>query len=208
MAVTRATGGTVPARGLQARDAPVREDVGSVSVDETRADLDEERPDMRVLRDPERVAAVERLIAAGASGRGVQRLTGLTARLLDAPCAQVSLLAQSTQHVAAAVGVPWSPDDPHSPAEDSMCSITVALARPFVVEEAAGHPWVYDLAPVTSGQVSSYLGVVLTDAPGNILGSLCVYGGEPRSWTDADVDVMTALAEAVAEQLEDDAADA
>lgn len=180
--------------------------MGSVSVDDSRAELDEERPDLRVLRDPERVAAVERLIAAGASGRGVQRLVCLTARLLDAPCAQVSLLAESTQHVAAAVGIPWSPDAPRSPAEESMCSVTVALARPFLVEDAAGHPWVYDLPPVTSGQVSSYLGVVLTDAPGNILGSLCVYGGEPRSWTDEEVDAMTALAEAVAEQLEDDAA--
>ncbi len=176
-----------------------------VSVDQTGIRPDEERPDLRVLRDPERVAAVERLIAAGASGRGVQRLTSLTARLLDAPCAQVSLLGESTQHVAAAVGIPWSPDAPRSPAGDSMCSVTVALARPFVVEDAAGHPWVHDLPPVTSGQVSSYLGVVLTDAPGNILGSLCVYGGEPRRWTDAEVDVMTALAEAVAEQLADDA---
>lgn len=178
---------------------------GGVSVDQPGTRPDEERPDLRVLRDPERVAAVERLIAAGASGRGVQRLTSLTARLMDAPCAQVSLLAESTQHVAAAVGTPWSADAPRSRAQDSMCSVTVALARPFLVEDAAGHPWVHDLPPVTSGQVSSYLGVVLTDAPGNILGSLCVYGGEPRRWTDAEVDVMTALAEAVAEQLADDA---
>lgn len=163
------------------------------------------RPDLTALRDPGRVAAVERLIAAGASGRGVQRLTSLTARLLDAPCAQVSLLAEDTQHVAAAVGVPWSPEDPRGAAADSLCSVTVALARPFIVEDAAGHPWVHDLPPVTSGAVSSYLGVVLTDAPGNILGSLCVFGGEPREWTDAEVDVLTALAEAVADQLEDDA---
>lgn len=163
------------------------------------------RPDLTALRDPERVAAVERLIAAGASGRGVQRLTTLTARLLDTACAQVSLLAEREQYVAAAVGVPWSPDAPRTPAEDSLCSVTVALARPFVVEDAAGHPWVHDLPPVTSGQVSSYLGVVLTDAAGHILGSLCVFGGEPRAWTDADVDMLTAVAEAVADELEDEA---
>ena len=45
--------------------------------------------------------------------------------------------------------------------------------------------------------------VVLTDAAGHVLGSLCVYGDEPRSWTDHDVDMMTALAEAVADELED-----
>ena len=164
------------------------------------------RPDLRVLADPERVAAVERIISARPSTRCVQRLTTLAARLLDAPCAQVSLMVETEQFVAAAVGVPWMPDAPRTPAIESMCSITVALARPFVVEDAAGHPWVQDLPPVTSGLVSSYLGVVLTDSPGHILGSLCVYGSEPRRWTDQDVDVLTALGEAVADELEDTAA--
>jgi metal-dependent amidase/aminoacylase/carboxypeptidase family protein len=50
------------------------------------------------------------------------------------------------------------------------------LARPLVVEDAAGHPWLRHLPPVTTGQVRFHLGVVLTDAPGRILGSLCVYG--------------------------------
>ncbi len=146
------------------------------------------------------------MIGAGPSSRCVQRLTSLAARLLDAPCAQVSLLAEREQFVAAAVGVPWTDGAPRTPASESMCSITVALARPFVVEDAAGHPWVQDLPPVTSGLVSSYLGVVLTDSPGHILGSLCVYGSEPRRWTEHDVDALTALGEAVADELEDSAA--
>jgi GAF domain-containing protein len=79
----------------------------------------------------------------------------------------------------------------------------VALGQALVVEEAAGHPWVYDLPPVTSGQVSSYLGVILTDAAGHVLGSLCVYGDQPRSWADGDCDTMTALAEVVAAELEE-----
>ena len=164
------------------------------------------RPDLRRLADAERVAAVERMISADPSSRCVQRLTALAARLLDAPCAQVSLLAETQQYVAAAVGVPWTANAPRTPAVESLCSITVALARPFLVEDAAGHPWVQDLPPVTSGQVSCYLGVVLTDSPGHILGSLCVYGSEPRRWTDSDVDALTALGEAVADELEDTAA--
>lgn len=158
---------------------------------------------MSVLADPERVAAVERLIASGASSRCVQRLTVLAARLLGTPCAQVSLLVEAEQHVAAAVGVPWTADDPRTPALESMCSITAAIARPFAVEDAAGHPWVMDLPPVTAGLVSSYLGVILTDSPGHILGSLCVFGSQPRSWTDADVEALTAIAEAVADDMED-----
>lgn len=161
------------------------------------------RPDISVLLDPLRVAAVEQLIARGAATGCVHRLTVLAARLLGTRHAQVSLLAERDQYVAAAVGAPWSADAPRTPLEESMCSVTAALARPLVVEDAAGHPWVHDLPPVTSGQVSSYLGVVLTDSPGNVLGSLCVYGAEPRRWTDVDVDTLTAVAESVADELEE-----
>jgi GAF domain-containing protein len=162
----------------------------------------EDRPDLDVLSDPARVAAVERLLASGVSGRSVQTLTLLAARLLDAPCAQVSMLGEREQVVAAAVGVPWQEGAPPTPAEQSLCSVTAALGRAFAVEDAAGHPWVYDLPPVTSGQVSAYLGVVLTDVAGHVLGSLCVYGSEPRGWSDGDCDTLTVLAEAVAEELE------
>ena len=85
-------------------------------------------------------------------------------------------------------------------------ALVFGFVRPFVVEAAAGHPWVSDLPPVTSGAVSAYLGVVLTDSPGNIIGSLCVYDAEPRTWDDRDVDVLTAVAEAIADELEDAAA--
>lgn len=162
-----------------------------------------ERPGLSLLSDPSRVAAVERLIASQPSSGSVQRLTGLAARLLKSPCAQVSLLAEREQVVAAAVGVPWSKNAPRTPAAESMCSITVALGRTLVVEEAAGHPWVFDLPPVTSGAVSSYLGVALTDAAGHVLGSLCVYGDQPRTWNDDDCETLTALAETVAAELED-----
>lgn len=160
------------------------------------------RPDLTVLRDAERVAAVERLIAAGPSTRHVQRLTALAARLVGAPCAQVSLLGEGDQLVAAAVGVPWTPGAGRTPADESLCSVTVALGQPFVVEDAAGHPWVYDLPPVTSGAVSAYLGVVLTDSAGHVIGSLCAYGDQPRSWGDSDCETLTALGEAVADELE------
>ena len=172
----------------------------------TQPAREEDRPDLSVLSDPGRVAAVERLIASGPSGRYVQRLTALAARLLDAPCAQVSLLGEDDQKVAAGAGFPWAEDAPRTPAKDSLCSVTAALGRPFAVEDAAGHPWVYDLPPVTSGQVSSYLGVVLTDAAGHVLGSLCVFGGEPRAWEDSDCALLTALADEIADELEDAAA--
>ena len=162
------------------------------------------RPQLDVLSDQARLAAVDRILSAGPPARVLNRLTVVAAHLLDSPCAQVSLLSAQGQVVAAVVGAAAEPCPQPTPIEDSLCSVTAAHAGPLVVEDAAGHPWVYDLPPVTSGQVCSYLGAVLTDAAGHVLGSLCVYGDEPRHWSDEDIDALTVLAEAVATELEAD----
>ena len=128
----------------------------------------------------------------------------MAAQLLDAPCAQVSLLSAEGQVVAALVGAATEPSPQRTPVEDSLCSVTAAHRGPLVVEDAAGHPWVYDLPPVTSGQVCSYLGVVLDRRGGHVLGSVCVYGGTPRHWSHEDINALTVLAEAVATELEAD----
>jgi len=54
---------------------------------------------------------------------------------------------------------------------------------------------------VTSGAVGSYLGVILRGGDQHVLGSLCVFDPEPRAWTDAQVDVLTMLAESVSDEL-------
>ena len=162
------------------------------------------RPQLDVLRDSARLAAVDRILSAGPPTRVLHRLTVVATHLLDTPCAQVSLLSAEGQVVPALVGAGTEPPPQPTPVEDSLCSVTAAHRGPLVVEDAAGHPWVYDLPPVTSGQVCSYLGVVLTDAAGEVLGSLCVYGGTPRHWSDEDIDALTVLAEAVATELEVD----
>ncbi len=162
------------------------------------------RPQLDVLRDHARLAAVDRILAAGLPTRVLHRLTVVATQLLDTPCAQVSLLSAEGQVVPALVGAAAEPPPQPTPVEDSLCSVTAAHRGPLVVEDAAGHPWVYDLPPVTSGQVCSYLGVVLTDAAGHVLGSVCVYGGTPRRWSDEDIDALNVLAEAVATELEAD----
>ncbi len=62
------------------------------------------RPQLDVLRDPARLAAVDRILSAGPPTRVLQRLTVVAAQLLDTPCAQVSLLSAEGQVVPALVG--------------------------------------------------------------------------------------------------------
>lgn len=158
-------------------------------------------PDPQVLEDPARLAAVAALVSHGPAGARVQELTTLTARLLQAPFAQVSLLAAAEQVIAAAHGLPLTDAERSSPVQESLCSVTAAHGGPLAVPDTRQHPWVKHLPPVTSGAVAAYLGVALRDADGRVLGSLCVYDAEAREWTTEQVATLTVLAEAVTEEL-------
>lgn len=163
--------------------------------------VDGTAPDPAVLADPGRLAAVRRLLAQGRPPDGLTELTTLAARLLRAESAQVSLLGEDEQFVAALTG-PHASDAPQTgPRQESLCAVTVASGAPLVVPDARSHPWVADLEPVRSGAVGAYLGVVLTDKDGHALGSLCVYDPVARPWSPHDVDQLEAVADTVAAEL-------
>lgn len=135
-------------------------------------------------------------------GARVQELTSLAAAIVQAPFAQLSLLGGEEQVVAAVHGLHLAPAERRGPLTESLCSVTAASGQPLLVSDAAAHPWVRDLPPVSSGQVAAYLGVVLASTAGEVLGSLCVYDDRPRSWHPHDVAALTALAATVARELE------
>ena len=160
------------------------------------------RPDLAALRGSGRVTVVERLVRQGPAGARVQELTSLAAAIVQAPFAQLSLLGGEEQVVAAVHGLHLAPTERRGPLTESLCSVTAASGQPLLVSDAAAHPWVRDLPPVSSGQVAAYLGVVLASTSGDVLGSLCVYDDRPRSWHPHDVAALTALAATVARELE------
>ena len=163
--------------------------------------MGEPLPDLSVLDDPERLAAVAALVARGPASERVSELTELAARLLRAPFAQVSLLGATEQVIAAQHAPAASLNDQRGPREQSLCSVTAASGAALVVPDAKAHPWVAHLPAVTSGVVGSYLGVILRGGDQHVLGSLCVFDPAPRVWTDAQVDVLTVLAESLSDEL-------
>ena len=157
-------------------------------------------PHLTVLTDPVRVARVQE-VAAGASGSEVLRcLVRLAAKVAFADCAQLSLLTD--EQVATAVRCA---DDGYSEATsalaDSLCTVTVLSGDVLVAADAQAHPWLLDLPPVVSGAVRNYLGVPLLLADGTAVGALCVYGPEPREWSDRDVGLTCDVADVVALEL-------
>ena len=153
------------------------------------------------LDDPRRVRAAQRLVPAHPGSATLDNLSALAARLLGSRSAQVSLLTD-VQHVAAGTGLLPGALTTVSARSASLCTVTAAAARPVVVAEAGVDERVRDLPPVTSGMVGSYLGVPLRATRGEVVGALCAYDRESRSWTDRDVLVLEELAGAVVAELE------
>ncbi|MCW2621855.1 MAG: putative sensor protein [Frankiales bacterium] len=160
-----------------------------------------ERPPLNSLDDPARIAAVARVVGRGRASARLDMLVTLAAQVLHAPAAQVSLLTATERVVAAAYGIELTDQSRRGPREDSLCALTAASGGPLIVADTRSHPWVRDLPPVRSGEVGSYLGVVLADPAGHVLGSLCVHGPDPRPWTSEHVEQLTDVARLVSAEL-------
>ena len=158
-------------------------------------------PQVDVLRDPDRLARVQQvseLLAGSAVLAGLVRLAG---RVTSADCAQLSLLGE--RQTARAVRCADSEYAEQVAAlEDSLCTVTVLSGDVLVAADARTHPWLHDLSPVLSGAVGAYLGVPLRLADATAVGALCVYGPEPRSWSDRDVGLAGDVADLVALELQ------
>ena len=147
-------------------------------------------------------ASAARRLAPGEEGNpALNRLAELAARLLGARSAQVSLLSD-VQHVAGGAGDAAAAVGERGPAEDSLCTVTVAGLAPLVVPDAPNDPRVAPLGPVRSGVVGSYLGVPLIADDGHAIGAFCVFDPEPRSWSESDVTLLQQLAAPVVAELE------
>jgi PAS domain S-box-containing protein len=157
-------------------------------------------PDVRLAGGEAREQAAERL-ARSVPEAPVDRLVRLAARLLHAPSAQLSLLGE-TQLIAAGTGAAGDAVGTRGPLADSLCTVTAAADGPLVVVDAASDARVAGLPPVTSGTVGAYLGVPVRSRTGQVVGALCTFAPEPRSWDAADIAVLDELSAAAAAELE------
>lgn len=145
-------------------------------------------------------APMPRLTAGDVDREALDRLAALAARLLGAPSAHVALVSD-VQSVLGGVGTSGDAHGTSIPVGESVCGVTLRMGTTLAVEDASTDPRVRDLPPVRDGVVGSYLGVPLV-VRGQRIGSLCVYGPEPRRWTDADRTLLEQLAAPVVAELQ------
>ncbi|GAA0559222.1 hypothetical protein GCM10010172_47840 [Paractinoplanes ferrugineus] len=133
------------------------------------------------------------------------RLDALATRAatgLEAPVALVSVVLDSAQFILGGHGVGgWVAQSQGIPAEWSLCARTVLDGKPYRVGDSRTEPACADNPMLELTGLASYAGVPLIDDSGQVLGSHCVLDVHPRTFTDAEVAVLSAGADEAIEIL-------
>ena len=157
-----------------------------------------------LLADPARLAALrETALLDSPSEDEFDRVARVAIAALAVPSAFVTLVAEDRQYLKSCVGVDGTlAISRETSLEYSFCQHVLARTTPLVIEDARQHPLVAaNLGTVERGVVA-YLGVPLTLADGNTLGSFCVVDTIPRAWTSAQIAIITDLAAGVVTEIE------
>jgi GAF domain-containing protein len=101
----------------------------------------------------------------------------------------------------AGLGEPWA-SRRQTPLSHSFCRHVVAAGAPLVVEDARQQPLVAGNPAIAEMGVIAYVGVPLTLAEGETLGTLCAIDHAPRQWTVAQVSLLRDLAAAGMTEIE------
>ncbi len=161
-----------------------------------------ETQDSSALQDPERLAALHASgLLDAPPAESIDRFTRLARRLLGTPFAQLSLVDDHRQVALSAsmpAGVTMPREVPHA---SSICHHVVATGDALVAGDLREHPQLGDSDPVQNGVVA-YAGVPVRLRGGAIIGAFCVVDGEPRVWSDDDVEVLRDLAAAVMAEID------
>ncbi|CAN5666656.1 hypothetical protein BH10ACT10_BH10ACT10_21760 [soil metagenome] len=118
------------------------------------------------------------------------------------PVVLVSVVEPTRQVFPGAVGLP----EPYqttrqTPLSHSFCQYVVKDARPLVIADARQDPRLKDNLAIEDLNVIAYAGFPLVDADGVAIGSVCAIDGEPKDWTEAELEALEDLAAACSAEL-------
>ena len=123
---------------------------------------------------------------------------------LGLPQAMVTVVLDQAQFFAAHHGLDgWQLETRGTPVEWSFCALAVASGEPFVVEDATTHPLTRDNPLVAHEGIRCYAGIPLVSSRGHALGTLCVIGKEPRTFSDAELETLRTLSEQAVRRIEE-----
>jgi len=153
---------------------------------------------------PERLDELHRtLLLDSPPEDSFDRLTRLTATVLNVPVALVSLVDHDRQFFKSCLGLqqPWA-SQRQTPLSHSFCQHVVQSRRPLVISDAREHPVLRDNPAIRDLGVIAYAGAPLITPNGHVLGTLCAIDHEPRHWTAEQVEILSNLAGSVLSEIQ------
>ncbi|MGH2907927.1 MAG: putative bifunctional diguanylate cyclase/phosphodiesterase [Solirubrobacteraceae bacterium] len=130
------------------------------------------------------------------------RLTALTAELLDAPMSTITLIDHDRQFWKSAYGITGSwAEARETPLSHSLCQEPVTTGRPLVLSDLRRDAERADCLALTDLDVVAYAGMPLVLADGFAVGALCAIDHEPHEWSERDLRILSDLAHAVSSML-------
>lgn len=125
-----------------------------------------------------------------------------TAARLGQPIAMTNLVLDTAAVVKGSFGLEHLGDAANVPIEFSVCVRTVRTGMPRVVTDLAADPEEHDNPLILSEALRSYAGSPLRTPDGQVIGTHCVFGSEPREFGDVELAVLHSAAARVVETLE------
>ena len=155
----------------------------------------------RALANPERLAALaESGLLDKPAHATLERYCRVVTKALGVPIGLVSLVDDHRQFFAGAVGLAGGLRE--TPLSHSFCKHVVEDGALLVVEDARRHPRVAGNGAVVDLNVVAYAGQPIVTPEGHVLGSFCAIDGEPRRWSERELEILADLAESVGAEIE------
>jgi len=134
----------------------------------------------------------------------LKEIAAEAAARLHMPISTVTVVLDEAQFFAARHGVEgWMAESLGTPVEWSFCAHSVANREPFVVNDATTHPLVSHMPIVEHDKVVCYAGFPLISSRGHALGTLCVIGHEPHTFSDEELGILRSLADRAVARIEE-----
>ena len=121
---------------------------------------------------------------------------------LKCPVALISILDEHRQVFIAHLGLPekWA-EAAETPLTHSFCQHVVRDKIPLIIGDATLHHLVRDNLAIIDLGVISYMGVPVTMPDGMVIGALAAIDGEPRSWTDSELELLSRIGRVASNQI-------
>ena len=155
---------------------------------------------MSRLDDPARLAAIEKIRPSIGRDERFDRVVRLAQRLFDVPVAAVNLVDDREQVSLAQVGM----DSGVRPVERSICATAVVEGRSIDLSDARSDPTFAQHPAVTGDDPVVFYAGRLVHSDGEVVGTLCLADGQPRTLTEAEDRMLGDLVEWVEQELAKD----